>query len=556
MNCDNPDSGLDLPVNPEVLITSLPDFIPYTKYLKNASTVNEGNIYRARETFVATAVFDVDDWEILFLAGITVQGISQVEDDLAPTLGGNLIVPTNVTIDASVDYDSKDIIRFDSTNSDLVSGLTASEDSIVLSIYDPDTEDGEFSTSGINIWQEEVSLEGLYVTAQAEYYSVYAPSVSFNSDYFIVRGAEEVRINHVTYPSGVPDNDGQVWYVDSDGSGYWSSSLSQLHADTHKLGGADELPHSTLAGAGTYTHALIDQHIDTTDIHVGANTLALIGGVPEASIDNEYYVRRNAGWAAIPTLGGIQEVQEDTSPQLGGNLDLNGNTIQGALSSADFFVNEVDHAFTGATSKTNWLVSSNTTKASSQLAAEVTGVTNTKADISIVSGSADATGTKTSNSQVLLNADEIILAAAQQLILNGVTFPASPTGSSGKHYLVWDNQGTSPSWETADISEPIDILAYTGTAYTSGSYPLPQSKTFADFKRIEMYAAQDTGSVKTAGLVGVAFEEILAIHSSDIEIVAQSGASDLARMTATSTTTFTISRTGTDGVWLIKGWLK
>ena len=554
MNCDNPTTDVHLPINPEVLVTSIPDFGSYTNYLKNNTILNQGNIYRAKESFTSTGGFDIADWDVIFLHGITVQGISEVADDLTPTLGGDLEVLEGTVINKATSVSESTLVQV---------VPNAGLNDIKLRM------DNASIGMAVNAVSVDATEAGMVTVGKDDTYV--ADSIQVTSDTLVILGATE--INGVDSPAGTPPANGYIWVVGSDGSGAWTLPATTAHAASHIDGGSDELTHDSLAGSGTESHVDIDAHIADGTLHVGVGTLAQIGGVEEAASDGKYYARKDAGWAEVTALGGIQELVEDTSPTLGGDLDTGGFSILSGFTTLTRVVfNKVAHVFSGSFGQAYTAFKSHSTGTSvASLVAEISGIGSTIASITMTSGTADGAGTKTANSSSITIADDIQIAGAvaldlysPALTLNSIKFP-NTSGGVGSYFLVWSNNGLVPVWMPVTTQDVIvDILPYRSNmdAYTSGSYQLPIDPLtslpyrFNDFKRIELISTPRATERQSVACMVTVLQEQLEAQPSNLRMYASDSSGEVAVLDATSTTTFDIGRYGLKGVVQVIGYLK
>ena len=120
-------------------------------------------------------------------------------------------------------------------------------------------------------------------------------------------------------------------------------------------------------------------------------------------------------------IAGIDEVVEDTTPQLGGNLDVNGNTITGLPTSPSATTEATSRAYVDAGDTTNaGNITTNTTNITTNATNIATNVTNIATNVTNIAARLPlAGGTMTGN--IVFNSGQTIA---------GYTPRTSATGSS------------------------------------------------------------------------------------------------------------------------------
>lgn len=137
--------------------------------------------------------------------------------------------------------------------------------------------------------------------------------------------------------AGVTDGDkgditvsgsGATWTVDADAITYAKiQNVSQTNVILGRdSAGAGNIEEITPAAART----LLDVP-QTSHTHTESDITDLGAYLTDAPSNGSQYVRKDGAWAVLAGGGGgISNIVEDTTPQLGGNLDMNGNKISGA----------------------------------------------------------------------------------------------------------------------------------------------------------------------------------------------------------------------------------
>ena len=128
-----------------------------------------------------------------------------------------------------------------------------------------------------------------------------------------------------------------------------SGFISSVASASETVQGIIEIATNAEAAAGTATDkALVPSNISSLDLSAMDNTTSgFIANINSESLNdlsdvsytagapiNNYvltYVHANTQWEAVAAAsGGLSEIVQDTTPQLGGNLDVNGNSITSA----------------------------------------------------------------------------------------------------------------------------------------------------------------------------------------------------------------------------------
>lgn len=158
-----------------------------------------------------------------------------------------------------------------------------------------------------------------------------------------------VEDRDLTAPPGSPA-DGKVWIVGASATGDWAGQDGNLAI--YNEGWTFVAPHGGMV------------------IFV-QDEVALL-----------YYDSSGSAWTAFSGGGGMSDLVDDTTPQLGGNLDTNGNKIQGAQQTLTFVASSVNISTPApAVSSTAELVNST----GSPMRVDLTGFT--QARISVMRGS-------------------------------------------------------------------------------------------------------------------------------------------------------------------------
>jgi hypothetical protein len=101
----------------------------------------------------------------------------------------------------------------------------------------------------------------------------------------------------------------------------------------------------------------------------------------------------------------------------------------------------------------------------------------------------------------------------------------------------------------------VEILPYSGTGYTAGSYTIPDGRSFSDFERIEVLGAPTSGSGIDSVNTGVLTKEAIANAPTSLSCGLAFFDSRFARIVATSGTGFNVS-TDSGVVSQVIGYLK
>tara|TARA_Y100000310_G_C20649146_1_gene798380 strand:+ start:445 stop:1938 length:1494 start_codon:yes stop_codon:yes gene_type:complete len=163
-----------------------------------------------------------------------------------------------------------------------------------------------------------------------------------------------------------PVTDGHVLTAVGDGSAAWeaipagSGEANEYSFKTISILGQDDVVADSttdtltlVAGSGTSLVTLGDQITITSTPHVHAGATNTAVGITDGYVLTADGADGTA-WEAVPGGGGgISNIVEDTTPQLGGNLDINGKDIEFASHTIDDCISGNPVSFASAAALTN-----------------------------------------------------------------------------------------------------------------------------------------------------------------------------------------------------------
>jgi hypothetical protein len=235
------------------------------------------------------------------------------------------------------------------------------------------------------------------------------------------------------------------------GSGTWTGTAiasDYLDADTAHLG---------VVQTFTAKHSFTATASGDAGINVGSDTGAPTTNLANGDIyynttDNKLYGRINAAWVDLGAAGsGISNVVEDLTPQLGGMLDINGNSIGDGTNAI--------LAFTEAVSPVNYFTMANS-PTGEDIKLSATG-TDANIDIDI-----DPKGTgNVLLGTMVFDADQSIGAGQDNYVLTydngtGLISLEAASGGSGDWTIVTRSSGTTYS---ASVGEMVIVASGAAT---------------------------------------------------------------------------------------------